>query len=126
MLECASIELLSSAWELNGILVESIGVENGEFLVGKLLLTPTGNKGWGKGAEGEGMGSPGGVICNDGWRAEDIVDGRGGLTGCIGNKGCCVIPNGAGGIEIAGCWEYQGWGRAGTGQPAGGTANAGL
>lgn len=120
MLECASTELLGSAWEPNGILVERIGAE------GKLLLIPTGNKGWGKGVEGEGMGSPGGVICKDGWRAEGKVAGIGALTGCIGNKGCCVIPKGAGGMETAGCGAYHGWGRTGTAQPAGGTANAGL
>ena len=34
---------------------------------------------------------------------EDEWNGKGGLTGCIRNKSCRVIPNGAGGIETAGC-----------------------
>ena len=82
------MEPLTSAAELDGILVESIGAENGEIW-GILLFPTTGNNGCDTGTDGLDTGSPGGVICED-CSAGDVVDGKGGLAFWTGNNGCCA------------------------------------
>lgn len=44
-------------------ILESIGVENGELCVGRLLTPTTGNRGCDTGTGGIEAGSPGGVTC---------------------------------------------------------------
>lgn len=120
------MELLRSAEELIRTLVGSRGAENGEPWLGILLVATTGNNGCDTGT-GVDAGSPGGATGNDGWSPGDTIDGIGGLKFCTGNKGCWTNPKGpGGGTDTAGCWVNHGWGRGGTGQPAGGNGTAGL
>lgn len=54
-----------------------------------LLVPPTGKRGCDTATGGMDVCSPGGVICAD-CSADDVDGGKGGLTFCTGNSGCCA------------------------------------
>lgn len=107
---------------LVGRVVESIGAEYGKLWADVLLLT-TGNKGWDTGTGGVDEGNPGGTTC-EGWSVGDAVDGKGGRGVCTGKRGDWPYAAGPGGTGTAECGGYQGCGRGGIGQPAGGMGTA--